>query len=81
MITVGEVRLAWGALILLAALSYPTPPSPQPIDFAASLLAFGPGTFILSTAKGAARVTGGVGRLGNETLGRVSLLAGVGTPV
>lgn len=75
-ITPAEVRLAWGVLIGLAALSFPAPPYPSPTGLAAILAAFMPGTIILSTGKGAARAAEGLRRLTSETIGRLSLLAG-----
>src|SRR5712692_9539420 len=76
-ITVREVRLAWGVLMILAALSYPAPPYPGPKSLAAVLLAFAPGGFVLSTERGGARIADGLGRLVNETTGRLSLLAAI----
>jgi len=58
-ITPAEVRLAWSALIVLAALVFPVPPYPSPPGLAAILAAFIPGAIIVSTARGAARVTEG----------------------
>jgi lysophospholipase L1-like esterase len=72
-----EVRLAWGGLIALTAVTYPSPTYPGPLTLAGLLAAFLPGTLILSTAKGSSRVAGALERLLDQVTGRLSLLAGV----
>jgi lysophospholipase L1-like esterase len=71
-ITAVKVRLAWGVLVMLAAISYPAT-YVGPITLAGMLLAFLPGGLVLWTARGSARVTEGLGRLLNQTSGRLSV--------
>src|SRR4029079_16578362 len=71
-ITVGKVRLAWGMLVILAAISYPAT-YVGPISVAGLLLAFLPGGGGLWTARGGARVFEGLRYLMNQPSGRLSL--------
>ena len=76
-VTVGEVRLAWGVLLVLAALTHPARSDPSPTSLMVMLLAFGPGTLVLSTTSGGTRISEGLSRLGSFTAGRLSFLAAI----
>jgi lysophospholipase L1-like esterase len=75
--TVGEVRLAWALLVILAALSYPASSHPGPIVLSAILLAFLLGGLVLSTTTASARITEGLEHLLSDPKGRVSLIGAV----
>jgi len=75
-ITIGRVRLAWVALMIVAIIAHPGN-YPGPIGLAGIALVLLPGTLVLSTAKGSARVTEGLGNLMSQTSGWLALIGAV----
>lgn len=73
-VPVGEMWLAWGALVVLAVVSHPAHPDPSRTSFAAMAVAFGLGALVLSTRNGGTRITVGLGRLLSDVRGQRSRL-------
>ena len=76
-IRVGELRLAWAMLVLLAVLAFPHSPPPGPITLLVSGLGFLPGALILASPRGSARIAGEVESLLAGSIGRISVIAGL----
>src|SRR5712692_4129755 len=78
---VGELRLAWALLVLLAFVAFPNSPPVGSIALIVSLLGFLPGALILASARASARVGSEVADLLAGNVGRVSVLAALALAV